>query len=140
MTVAGRQAPRWGDLNQLGHDATRFLAVHQARQPLLMARPEDITHGRRADEPRRMPPLPFHGGDARRKGGRHLHIHHETRVRSAHTPHDPFGAGADTPEPFGGAPRAWSSLSRPAYTWESVPSREAAVASWGVMAERGPGA
>ena len=67
----------------------------------------------------------------------HLDINHDTGLGSACGHHGPFGAGADTPCPSRGAPAAWSSPFRPAYPWDSVPSREPGVASWGVVVGRG---
>jgi hypothetical protein len=55
MTVAGRLSPRWDDLDHLRRDAIRFPAVHQARQPLFIARVEEITHIWGADETRGVP-------------------------------------------------------------------------------------
>src|SRR5688572_10852023 len=107
----GMMAPRRGDLDHLRREAIRFPAVHQARQPLLIARLEEVTHVRPADDPRQVPHLPFHGGDTVGMRHEHLHIHHQTGWPSAWAHRDPFGAGADTPDPF-----------CPAYTWESIPS------------------
>src|ERR671923_1982322 len=51
----GSTAPRGGDVDHLRRAAIRFPAVHQARQPLGIARLGEITHIRRAHETRGRP-------------------------------------------------------------------------------------
>src|SRR6266511_3484496 len=72
-----------GDHDHLRLDPIGLPAVHEARQPLLIARVEEITHIRRANETRGIPHLAFHGGYAVGMGDQRLDINHETRVRSA---------------------------------------------------------
>jgi hypothetical protein len=114
----GMMAPPWGDLDHLRREARGLPAVHQARQPRGIARLKEVTHIRPTDDPRRVPHLPCHAGHAVGMGDQHRHIHHQTGVPSAWAHRGPFGAGADTPDPFGGA-----------YTWAKVPSCARGVAS-----------
>jgi hypothetical protein len=133
LSLTGLWPTRRGDQDYLCRDAIGFPAVHQARQPFLIARLEEITRVRCANHPWRVPHLTFHNSNPGRMGHQHLLSNHNAGLPSAQTHHGSFGAGADTPDPIRGALGSWSSPSRPAYTWESIPSRGRAVASWGVL-------
>ena len=133
LSLTGLWPARRGDQDHLCRDGIEFLAVHEAQQPFLIAHLEEITRLGRADNPRRVPHLTFHKGNAGRMGHQDLPINHNTGLPLAHTHHGSFGVGADTLDLLRGALGSWSSPSRPAYTWESVPSRERAVASWGAV-------